>query len=508
MEEPELDVDDIQGHVLVGFGGGYERLLGLRFREGRIGVARQALLPWVDRVTPARDSVRARAMRHQAGANLGPGPERDSLGVSLSLSSSGLAALGDFEGPTDTWFRRGAATAARALLDDHDTDGRPVGWKFGADEVSTPHVFVVLAGIDRSIPDSAGAQLLADLGGTVDVVYDENGRRLRNDAEHFGFADGISQPGPRGLVDGRPLTERMFPPSHAMAGEYARPGQPLVWPGQYIFGHATQEPDSAAPGLPSGGGERLLRNGSLLVFRRLRQDVAAFQEGMAALARDFTAAGLPVDEGTVAAWCMGRWPDGTPVSVSPDRADPDIAGSSVRRNGFLYRGAISPTELTAADGSRSSFPGAPNDRFGYSCPFFAHIRKVNPRDAIADQGGKGVTLRSQMLRRGVPYGPPWTGVEDGADRGLLFMSYQTSIENQFHRLMTLWVNSASAPPTPQGIDPVIGAPQAGRTLTRMKADLKSYRAVAGGRWVTTTGAGYFFAPGKSALREILAGPIV
>ena len=91
----------------------------------------------------------------------------------------------------------------------------------------------------------------------------------------------------------------------------------------------------------------------------------------------------------------------------------------------------------------------------------------------------------------------------------MFMAYQTSIENQFHRLMTLWVNSPFAPPpTPQGIDPLIGAPGLGRTLTRRPPDNRNYRAVLLGRWVTATGAGYFFTPGISAYKSIVQGALL
>src|SRR3712207_8687327 len=56
------------------------------------------------------------------------------------------------------------------------------------------------------------------------------------------------------------------------------------------------------------------------------------------------------------------------------------------------------TTLFRSEGA-NRFPGAAGDPKGLACPFFAHIRKVNPRDRPVDQGS--VTLRSQMLRRGI-----------------------------------------------------------------------------------------------------------
>ena len=176
--------------------------------------------------------------------------------------------------------------------------------------------------------------------------------------------------------------------------------------------------------------------------------------------------GLTITEDVAAAWCVGRWPDGTPLTLSPAGPDPAISGDRVRRNGFSYVRPLPAATLHDREGLAIGFPGANADPSGFTCPFFAHVRKVNPRDHPVDLGSSGITLRSQMLRRGIPYGPRWPGAEDGADRGLLFMAYQTSIGSQFHRLMSLWVNNPSAP-LGDGVDAVLAAPsEAGRPLRR------------------------------------------
>jgi deferrochelatase/peroxidase EfeB len=64
------------------------------------------------------------------------------------------------------------------------------------------------------------------------------------------------------------------------------------------------------------------------------------------------------------------------------------------------------------------------------CPYAAHIRKCGPRD---DFPGYEKHL---MMRRGIPYGPQTeqnekAGFVSQHDRGLLFVSYQSSIENGF-----------------------------------------------------------------------------
>ncbi|MDB5576650.1 MAG: peroxidase [Bradyrhizobium sp.] len=505
MQEPDLQVDDIQGHVLVGFGGGFQALIGLRLHAGTLGQARQLLLDLAPRITPGRASVEARGLRRAFKLALGPTPDPADIGLTISFSHPGLQLLGNFEGPEDVYFRGGAASAASALKDDVDDHGNPVGWSVGGTDDTTPHVFIVLAGMDQASVSASAADLVAAFAPVADIVFNHDGSRLPGECEHFGFVDGISQPGPRGMVDGVPLIERSLPAGDPEHEFFARPGQPLIWPGQYVFGYPTQQVDSADAGLTAGEGVPLLRNGSILVFRKLQQHVQAFRTAVAQLAADFTAAGVPVDAAKAAAWCVGRWPDGTPVSLSPAREDRAISGSTVLRNGFLYQSPCPANALTIA-GAPVAFPGASDDASGYACPFFSHIRKVNPRDMPVDQGGSGITLRSQMLRRGVPYGPAWTEDTDATDRGLMFLSYQTSIENQFHRLMTFWVNSGFAPPpTPQGIDPLIGAPGTGRLLTRRPPDNHNYRATLPGRFVTTTGAGYFFTPGIAAYRAIVQG---
>ncbi|MFD1929604.1 hypothetical protein ACFSFY_16295 [Sporosarcina siberiensis] len=54
------------------------------------------------------------------------------------------------------------------------------------------------------------------------------------------------------------------------------------------------------------------------------------------------------------------------------------------------------------------------------------MTKLNPRDF----GSAEFNRTKMILRRGIPYGKPFELAPD-QERGLLFMSYQTSIENLF-----------------------------------------------------------------------------
>ena len=154
------------------------------------------------------------------------------------------------------------------------------------------------------------------------------------------------------------------------------------------------------------------------------------------------------------------------------------------------------------------FPRATQDRLGVTCPHASHIRKVNPRDQDSDKGDQFDTLTRRVLRRGIPYGSalpiPDTGplpADDGVDRGLHFLCYQTSIVDQFEILQSDWANSVDNP-KPHGVDLVIGqATGAAREVELVTTAGGSQVVSTAQQFVVATGGGYFFAPSLSALAE-------
>ena len=144
-------------------------------------------------------------------------------------------------------------------------------------------------------------------------------------------------------------------------------------------------------------------------------------------------------------------------------------------------------------------------------PHFAHIRKVHPRDTATEMGKPADTFTRMILRRGIPYGPQLVGVKKPTrkligDRGLMFLCYGASIEDQFEFLQRRWSNSASQPNL-GGFDPIIG--QNGRRGSRIRfidcpTPAGTFRIQMQDEWVTPTGGGYFFAPSISAIRDVLA----
>src|SRR5207247_7197088 len=108
-----------------------------------------------------------------------------------------------------------------------------------------PDVLLIVASDDPAQLADAVARLrpaAADGAAAPEVVWQEQGM-TRPDLpghEHFGFKDGVSQPGVRGLISRRPdvyLTPRLLKPAPVGEVPFARPGQPLIWPGQFVLGY-------------------------------------------------------------------------------------------------------------------------------------------------------------------------------------------------------------------------------------------------------------------------------
>ena len=145
------------------------------------------------------------------------------------------------------------------------------------------------------------------------------------------------------------------------------------------------------------------------------------------------------------------------------------------------------------------------------CPHFAHIRKTNPRDIATDLGKPHDSMLRMILRRGIPFGMPLVGVKKPSkkllrqERGLMFICYGSTIEEQFEFLTRRWANSPIQPDF-GGHDPIIGQRDQRGARTRFIA----FPTAAGTRlirlkseWVIPTGGGYFFSPPIEAIAGVL-----
>jgi Dyp-type peroxidase family len=471
-ESPLADPQQIQGNILRPFGGQCQAFLFLSFRNDR-AAARRWLAAAAGRVAGTDDVGAARdGSRIAAGESL----------LNVGLTATGLVTLhpevaGDLVGFEAFWKGplgprlddTGRLTTAPALLGDVG-DSDPESWLIGGPGRAPVDALLTIAAEDETTLEqrvdqeraAAHGVAILPLVGAKGELPEQWGQILRRPdgqrIEHFGFADGISQPGVLGFTSD------------------ARPGSPLIAAGEFILGCAGERRPQTWTPRPTPA--PWMRGGSFQVFRRLRQDVAGWWDRMGRLSDEAGAA--PED---LAAAALGRRLDGTPLAPAPHGDD---------NNDFTYR----------------------DDEHGAHTPLFAHIRKMNPRhdDVFRDRGHK-------MLRRGIPFGPPFERDNLGdSERGLIFNAYMASIEDQFEHLQRRWANDPEFPTStlakfglasrtgrgPDGLDPVIGD-DAGTARRRLGEKVAgAIPPAAFGGFVTTTGTVYAFAPSLGALR-VLSG---
>jgi len=179
---------------------------------------------------------------------------------------------------------------------------------------------------------------------------------------------------------------------------------------------------------------------------------------------------------------VGRWRSGAPLVLAPEHDDPKIGMDPNRNNDFNYS----------------------DDMQGLKCPFSAHIRRVNPRDALKNDI-VAVNLH-HVLRRGTNYGPPLPeGVleDDGVQRGGVFLLICAHIGRQFEFLQSQWVTDGNF--IGHGIeqDPIIGNSQDDGIFTIPKRPIR--RRLHGlPQFVVVKGGEYCFMPGLRALKWLSA----
>jgi len=533
-EEPVLDVEDIQGNVLPGFMKPHMRLISLVF--GDVGQAR-AFLRGLD-VTSLKDVLgsrrRVREVRglQPAGDKIGAVPDDlDDLWLNLAVSYTGLMKLAgrserrwaEVDAFTDNAFRLGLCARSAGLGDpvDSNAEGNPANWVVGGPGREVHLLIIVAADNDQRLARAARDVCRSAREHDLDILHEDTGMKLDDcGSEHFGFQDGISQPGVRGRI-----SEHEFLAYRLILDEpdkwlYGLPGQLLVWPGEFVFGYPASSPDPLVPGPVRVEGPAWSRNGSYLVYRRLRQDVAGFWSFIAREAKALRSQDGFSDwtDDRLAAAIVGRWKSGAPLVRAPDEDNEALGTDRLANNSFGYATAAGTLTLVNGQTSGGGWPQAVADPIGVVCPQAAHIRKVNSRATANDMGASRASLERRILRRGLPYGqrlptPTDRDPADG-DRGLLFVSYQASIERQFEFLNTRWMGSPTNPRCPGGHDMLVG--QNGRPGQNRQrhclvlgeaigsSTLATASIVADDEFVIPTGGGYFFSPSISALRNTLS----
>jgi deferrochelatase/peroxidase EfeB len=190
---------------------------------------------------------------------------------------------------------------------------------------------------------------------------------------------------------------------------------------------------------------------------------------------------------------------------------PDLGANPLANNHVRFD---SDTPALRLEDGEDTFPRAKADPIGAVCPLGAHIRKVNTRDAPSDMGARSSTYERRLLRVGIPFGPSLkdryakTAAHE-PERGLLFLSIQSSIEEQFEFLQARWINDPGRPKSPGGHDMIVGqnaATEDGvRRCVLFGDGLEPAQVEAKGQFVTASGGGYFFVPSISALAQVIGG---
>ncbi len=480
-KETAVDVDDVQGLVLQGYG-------------------KHRAAAYV--VLEITDPERARGWLAGVLDEVAFGQDRPSqTALNLAFTAAGLSRLGQ-SGSTLAGFSlefvEGMTSAHRSRLLGDEGAAAPTNWWWGGPDNAEVDVLLLVFARDETGLAAAldrHREALAGQGLREVVALETEDIGL---GEHFGFRDGLSQP--------------------AMAG-VGKPGAPMhtVAPGEFLLGYVNEhgqyprsplvppdlDPRSLLPKRPRGpagavapvspdlvDAHDLGRNGSYLVVRTLVQDVAAFW-GFADGATRRPDGSVDREARTrLAAGMVGRWPSGAPLARSPQGDRPELATD----NDFGYHA---------------------EDRDGLRCPVGAHVRRTNPRDSLPPKPGTDESVdvgkRHRLIRRGRAFGPPIDPdaalAEDSSEpgeRGLHFLALCSDIARQFEFISHTWAMNPSFAGLLDDADPLLGGHASrGQSFTVQGMPVRRrYQGVPA--FVTPRGGAYFFLPGGRALR-FLAG---
>jgi deferrochelatase/peroxidase EfeB len=619
--EPQLNVGNIQGNIIAGFNKDFQMVLCLHIEDAaRFKAWLKSQIPFI--ATAAQVLAFNKAFKEFRFLQGVESKALKSTWVNIAFSHAGIHKLkpdlskDDF---ADQAFKDGLTKRSLAgnlgdpinarTPDGKLLEGHPDNWLIGGPKNEPAHVVLLVAADDRGDMLSEVERIETSLvnfrtadgrraKSGAEIVFEEEGANLPPPLaghEHFGFLDGISNPGIRGRISEAAndvLTTRQHPdkrdqPPTVVAGKrndtgkaaQGKPGQDVLWPGEFVFGYQQQDPQEndnwdgpnpipkATPALidpnskdrrtkMNGLGPEWARDGSYLVFRRLRQDVFALHTFLHDQAK---ANGVPATRHSgapqqIGASLVGRWPSGAPTeraraektpptAFDPDQPDDDraMADDDCANNNFEYHDAEIPiTPVSPADdplacsdknpahkldpsGTPELFLPSHADPGGKVLPLSGHVRKAYPRDDVNDPHkpndlpNESATQTHRIVRRGIPFGPvsastPSAPVRDEVVRGLHFFAHQTSIERQFEFITKNWVNNANFRQAGAGHDPIIGQNDdkngnRQRTFTIAFQDAGDNRqqksVTTTTEWVIPTGGEYFFSPSIDALRNEL-----
>ncbi|NET60261.1 MAG: Dyp-type peroxidase [Symploca sp. SIO2E6] len=453
---------DLQGNILKGHGRNHAVHLFIQFKADKQAEAKQ----WIQKF--AEQYVTSALLQANESLQYREKYVSGSVFSNFLLSVKGYQYFDvqAFKMPRDQSFRNGMKNGAvNTFLGDPPVED----WDLGLQEEI--HALIIVADDDVIDLLQEVNRLCQDLRQVADIVQREDGFILRNTQkqviEHFGFADGISQP---------LFLKRDIDQSRTSSGGFDK------WDSRAPLSLVlTKDPN----------GKTDDSYGSYLVYRKLEQDVKAFHEDQQELAKT-----VGVGENLAGALIVGRFQDGTPVVNS------DTPSGATSTNNFNY------------DQDPENFGLTPKPT---KCPFHAHIRKTNPRgdtgrveSAPNFEEALRVERGHRIARRGISYGENDLTKKPQVGSGLLFLCFQADIENQFNFMQNSWSNTNNFVAVDVGLDPVIGQPPPGgnqkwpQTWGAPNTAEVNYDFTL---WVKMKGGEYFFAPSLSYLRSISGGSL-
>ncbi|GHN01055.1 peroxidase [Cytophagales bacterium WSM2-2] len=342
--------------------------------------------------------------------------------MNIAFTNNGFTQLGlKMKRNFSSEFSEGMQSKFRQrILGDYNSND-PEKWIWGAQ--SEIHFILMLYAPNTNAINAKVEEMQSLLAvHKVTIVQSIISDDLEGDKEHFGFHDGISQPVIRSLK-----------------GKKVSSKSNVVADGEFIFGYLNEyDKMPISPILDSPDQFDFGKNGSYMVFRQLKQNVKEFWNYMS------TQSGGDINEAIhLASKMMGRYLNGTPLALSPDKPDAKLA----EENNFGYYST---------------------DKFGEKCPFGAHVRKANPRDGMNDDPVESTTVtnRHRILRRGRPYGAPCApsmnpedilkAAQPAHEVGLVFICFNTNISRQFEFVQQQWMNNKKFYHLYNDPDPIVG----------------------------------------------------
>lgn len=384
----------------------------------------------------------------------------------------------------------------------------PQTWQWGRPG-DVPHALVMIYAQPGHL-DEWTRTVQHGLWSTAFKVTDRLSTSNLGGKEPFGFSDGISQPAPDWKRQRTPSADELEYGNLSSLGEFLlgypneygkytdRPLVPGDAPSCSLLPHAEDQP----------GKHDFGRNGTFLVFRQLKQDVQGFwrfvasQTGSSAQVRQHLAESM-----------VGRKMDGTPLLPVSTHSISGIDAKASSQNQFTYD----------------------SDSDGVRCPFGAHIRRANPRNAdlpassgLLDRlmhmlGFGNASYRDdviastrfhRMIRRGREYGPrlapdeALAGPTDTAEHGIHFICIAANILRQFEFVQNSWIMNTKFDALTEQSDPLIGnraeitgCPLTDSFVVPQQTGLRT-RITGMSQFVTVRGGAYFFLPSIRALRFV------